>query len=1091
MNILLISQCSKNALTETRRILDQFAERRGDRTWQTPITMDGLTTLRKLLKKTARKNTAVACHWIRGKDHSELMWIVGDQSQFSSEGAVPTNTTMRNILRCQDENQWHTAETISLIAGIAGLFHDFGKANCLFQQKLQPHYMGKGSEPIRHEWLSLRLFLAFIGEREDREWLQYLHGVCPELENDLLANVAKDGPGRLRNPLKSVLNRPVALVVAWLIVSHHRLPVFPSDRKQEGEPRSDEIDLWMTGRQLNAGWNSPQVFYDNWQEKDWETLWSFRTRTPLSSQRWCTKAQSLASRALKHAKLFEQDWINDRFSCHLARLVLMLSDHCYSASAPTLQWQDQNYGAFANTDRETRQPKQKLDEHNVGVGHNAFLMARRLPAIRQTLPAITRIKALKKRVVNSHFRWQDKAYDLASSIASRTENQGFFGINMASTGCGKTFANARIMYGLANERLGCRFNVALGLRTLTLQTGDDFRDKLHLNAEDLAVLVGSQAVRQLHEQRQQEAGSDSEQWGSESTEDFFEPGQHLRYEGTVDDGNLREWLQRSPRLHQLVSAPVLISTIDYLMPATEGGRGGKQIAPMLRLLTSDLVLDEPDDFGLEDLPALCRLVNWAGMLGSRVLLSSATLPPALIHALFEAYVAGRNEYNRSCGHPGTSAEVCCAWFDEFGVSQADHSQLAPFTVDHETFVGKRIVRLGQSEKTLRLGELLPVQPPSTAVEDILSSLANSLHQKIYALHQQHHNPHPITDKTVSLGLIRMANINPMVALARKLLVKEPPDNCRLHFCVYHSQHPLLVRSNIEAVLDCALNRNDPQALWRNPTIAEAVAAFPEDHHVFLVLGTAVTEVGRDHDYDWAIAEPSSMRSLIQLAGRIQRHRRNPPTTPNLLILNKNIRALRGDAIAYTRPGFESRDFTLACKDLSEILQPDQYEHINAIPRILPRKKTDARLNLVDLEHEHLQAKLFGNANVSFNASLWWGHNPTWCSEMQRKTPFRQSGPEERFVLYQEDETESPRFHLVTPKGELIEQENRFERVDLDIGQRVTPWIESCIEQLIGELAEREDMELAQCSRRFTSLQLRETERQWSYHPLLGIFNDLI
>ena len=30
MNILLVSQCSKRALTETRRILDQFAERRGD-----------------------------------------------------------------------------------------------------------------------------------------------------------------------------------------------------------------------------------------------------------------------------------------------------------------------------------------------------------------------------------------------------------------------------------------------------------------------------------------------------------------------------------------------------------------------------------------------------------------------------------------------------------------------------------------------------------------------------------------------------------------------------------------------------------------------------------------------------------------------------------------------------------------------------------------------------------------------------------------------------------------------------------------------------------------------------------------------------
>ena len=50
MNVLLISQCDKRALTETRRILDQFGERRGERTWQTPITQAGLDTLRQLLQ---------------------------------------------------------------------------------------------------------------------------------------------------------------------------------------------------------------------------------------------------------------------------------------------------------------------------------------------------------------------------------------------------------------------------------------------------------------------------------------------------------------------------------------------------------------------------------------------------------------------------------------------------------------------------------------------------------------------------------------------------------------------------------------------------------------------------------------------------------------------------------------------------------------------------------------------------------------------------------------------------------------------------------------------------------------------------------
>src|SRR5690554_8104462 len=84
---------------------------------------------------------------------------------------------------------------------------------------------------------------------------------------------------------------------------------------------------------------------------------------------------------------------------------------------------------------------------------------------------------------------------------------------------------------------------------------------------------------------------------------------------------------------------------------------------MLRLLTSDLVLDEPDDFGTEDLPALCRLVNWAGLLGSKVLLSSASLPPVMVRTLFDAYLAGRKQHDKACGQPGKTTQVCCAWFD--------------------------------------------------------------------------------------------------------------------------------------------------------------------------------------------------------------------------------------------------------------------------------------------------------------------------------------------------------------------------------------------------------------------------------------------
>src|SRR5690606_22174995 len=150
-----------------------------------------------------------------------------------------------------------------------------------------------------------------------------------------------------------------------------------------------------------------------------------------------------------------------------------------------------------NTDRKSRQPKQRLDEHLAGVASHARRVARALPRLEQSLPHIARCKAFQKRTTDDRFRWQDKAYDLAASLRNRAAEHGFFGVNMASTGCGKTLANGRILYGLADARRGARFTVALGLRTLTLQTGEAYRERLALGDDDMAVLVGGGAVREL------------------------------------------------------------------------------------------------------------------------------------------------------------------------------------------------------------------------------------------------------------------------------------------------------------------------------------------------------------------------------------------------------------------------------------------------------------------------------------------------------------------------------------------------------------------------------------------------------------------
>ncbi|MBU6339046.1 MAG: CRISPR-associated helicase Cas3' [Rickettsiales bacterium] len=97
MMVTFVSQCEKKALNRTRRVLDAFANRIGTNTWQTVITEEGLIAVKNLLKKTATKNTAVSCHWIRSRSRSELVWIVGNRDQFNSEGMVAVNTTEKEL----------------------------------------------------------------------------------------------------------------------------------------------------------------------------------------------------------------------------------------------------------------------------------------------------------------------------------------------------------------------------------------------------------------------------------------------------------------------------------------------------------------------------------------------------------------------------------------------------------------------------------------------------------------------------------------------------------------------------------------------------------------------------------------------------------------------------------------------------------------------------------------------------------------------------------------------------------------------------------------------------------------------------------
>ncbi len=168
MIVTFISQCEKKAIPRTRRVLDAFADRIGDNTWQTVITEDGLLALKRLLLKTVSKSTAVACHRIATRRQTELVWIVGNRNKFNREGIVPVNSTQKDVFMDvmtmkakKDEFYANTHlqplaehlfavgyvaqqlfkkvvdndeyERLADIAFLAGCLHDLGKLDPLFQ----------------------------------------------------------------------------------------------------------------------------------------------------------------------------------------------------------------------------------------------------------------------------------------------------------------------------------------------------------------------------------------------------------------------------------------------------------------------------------------------------------------------------------------------------------------------------------------------------------------------------------------------------------------------------------------------------------------------------------------------------------------------------------------------------------------------------------------------------------------------------------------------------------------------------------------------------------------------------------------------
>ncbi len=1074
MIVFFVSECEKKARNRTIQILDSFAERVGQSTWKTRLTLEGLKAVKLLLSKNASRHTAVACHRIIGHANTRLLWIVGNKRKFNRHGVIPTNYTRIDSIK-QVDNDWYFLEPIKICVAIAGLFHDWGKAWDAFQDLLREN---RHTDFLRHEFVSLLFWAAFVCGRSPQEWLSSLLQPNKFDEQDLIERAGSCLEEEY--PFKK-LNDPLSLLIGWLILGHHMLPDSYQEPFSPCQNSEELLDL------IHPGWGFVKKHVEE------RSGWNFSRGLPCRSPHWGKQITKWAKRgcSLVQEKGMENEAWHQilRPMALLARTALMIGDHESSRKAEEAQnkknkkesgkkekdrWADQLWAKSQKKDSDD--PPVLLDSHLVDATAEALSFCHLYPYFEQKLACVESTEALEKKS-KGNFVWQDRAVDKIRKCVKEVGagRKGIFCLNMASTGTGKTFTNAKVMNTIQGGNL--RYTLGLGLRSLTLQTGDEYRDRIGLDNSELAVVIGSKAFRELHELWEKNNYDQNE-----SDWDIYSDWNEVVYSSSVLDEKLASKLA-NPQARQILYSPVLVCTIDHIMGATEGVKKGRHILPWLRMLSSDLVIDEVDDFDGNDLVAILRLVHLVGMLGRKVLLSSATIPPAVAESAFNSYLEGWKLFSRTRDR---ERDVLCAWIDEaLGARVCSVGDMSSFSEHHDKFVVSRIKRLRQNPAQ-RKGKIQPVQPDNFASQVLSAAL--ELHEAQGCIYK---------NKKVSFGVVRMANITPCVKMAQFFLQTNLPPDTEIRVLSYHSRFPRITRHNIEKMLDSVLKRKDPQKAYEHPEVQKHIRNSQKSNILFIVVATPVEEVGRDHDFDWAVLEPSSIRSLVQMSGRILRHRKTEQlASPNVIVLSRNIRALLNKKTAYTRPGYESGEYRLKSHDLQEIMdERKMFERIDSGLRIGRVKNPDPQNTLLELEHANLHSILTQGKSSDYCKVPGWINGPYYLTDIaQRSRPFRKGSNEESFFLFPEEPDLRLKFYRKNESGEFISSDRDFLHEELSEQEKCRLWLPVVYYYQLEDLGRDMGLSVNQAAARFGEISVPEYmlepgQTAIKFNPDLGLWQE--
>jgi hypothetical protein len=887
--VIAVCRSGGKARDRAATVLDRYFWRIGDRTWRGQASNACLDRVSSELKKRATRNMAVAIHEIRSSHASRMPLIrIGSKSAFSQDGLVPVATHPAEVSKSRFHADMHGVAVVR----IAALFHDLGKATVLFQAKLKKASSGKKTKPqadvVRHELFSAVVWDILFGRDDDRQLIEKLLALSPSEIDE----ACKEAQRRLRKihsrgagPLDLDFTKtggPLAFAIGMLVLTHHRLPDGGSNHTvlTSGNHVRHQEPLDVNLLAIESG-------VPFWHE-DW----------------WRDRIAKNAGYLRENAPVCGLDM--------LFRASLMFADHLGSAKKQPSQ---ASTGHLANTI--DNQPADSLLLHVQRVYRHSRSAFDLLHRHRGAYPSLDAgqipLQVLHPSSAHSRFRWQKDASDAAATLCSAREG-GFFACIVSGTGTGKTQGAPTVLAAAAmsdavESRRGFRMTLALGLRSLASQSAREYVSSIGFAKEHVSFMVGKPPIEFIDDEEAEANGSESQsilpEWmqirmaeGDIPREGDENEGAWLRGLSMNTDHMLPAFIAQvlehdrdSSRSRRLLTSPVLVATVDHLMSVAAPTKS-QYLMPLLRVATSDLILDEVDQYSPEDISALCRLVYQAGVSGRRVVLMSATMPLDVGSAFHRSYTAGWKEFARACG-ASDHVNVLCV---------GDAPGSCASNIGGETFeqVFERssaaIVSALENAAVQRRAEILPPVVGWTELVDQVDASCSRMHDL---------NAVEIGGFRVSVGLVRMTRVIHTAAMASQLPSGSVRGRFRVLVCL-HSYFPRLHREWIERRLKEALTRKMPRPDKGVADLCEREGVFrragaAKDIEI-VVVTSPVIETGNDIDFDYGIFDPVSVRSVIQAAGRVRRHR--PPNGKlNVLMLGRSAVAMQDGALRM--PGVET------------------------------------------------------------------------------------------------------------------------------------------------------------------------------------------